>query len=366
MSLNAGNEIERKRAYLFVVSSVVQKCGKSNQPVIFHFCLMKLADYGVTVAWQGATIEALTAIAREADGLGFGYFWLPEAWSLEAFSAASHLLSKTEKIRIGTGIVNVYSRSAALIGMGCATLDQIAHGRFLLGLGSSGRGLIESFHGLRFEKPLERTKEYVVVIRKVARGESVDYSGDLLKLSRFKLFTKPVESLEIYLGAIGEKNLKLAGEICDGAIITMYPFSRLGVAMNAIGGTANRGKKLFAYFPTMLTGSNEELGRAREQVARNIAFYVASMGGYYSSNLSKLGFGDEVKKIIDAHSGNKGTVSGELIDELALVGDQNTILDRVARIPIGVHPVLAFSAKTSGEVMSAINSMRLIAASLRE
>src|SRR5208283_29239 len=197
-----------------------------------------LEKLGVTVAWQGCTIEGLTAIACEADKLGFGYFWVPEAWGLEAFSAVSHILGRTSSIRVGTGIANVYSRSAALIGMGCATFDQIAPGRFVLGLGSSGRAVIENWHGYDFSKPLGRTEEYVRVIRKVASGEDLEFHGDVLKnLSKFRLFTKAVESnLEIYLGAIGDMNLKLAGRICDGAILAEYHSSKLDHALKLVNG----------------------------------------------------------------------------------------------------------------------------------
>src|SRR5271157_5697974 len=152
-----------------------------------------LEKFGVTVAWQGSTIEGLSAIASEADKLGFGYFWLPEAWGLEAFSTVSHILGRTSSIRVGTGITNIYSRSAALIGMGCATFDQIAPGRFVLGLGSSGRAVIENWHGIDFSNPLSRTEEYVQVIRKVASGEEIEFNGDILKhQSKFRLFTKPM------------------------------------------------------------------------------------------------------------------------------------------------------------------------------
>jgi alkanesulfonate monooxygenase SsuD/methylene tetrahydromethanopterin reductase-like flavin-dependent oxidoreductase (luciferase family) len=320
-----------------------------------------LEKLGVTVAWQGSTIEGLTAIASEADKLGFGYFWVPEAWGLEAFSTISHILSRTSSIHVGTGIANVYSRSAALIGMGCATFDQIAPGRFVLGLGSSGRAVIENWHGYDFSKPLGRTEEYVRVIRKVASGEDLEFHGDVLKnLSKFRLFTKAVESnLEIYLGAIGDMNLKLAGRICDGAILAEYPSSKLDHALKLVNG-----KRLFTYLPTYISASKEDLARANQQVAKNIAFYIASMGSYYSKNLVRLGYEDDVNRIVDAYArgGSKASthaISEKMLDELSLVGPAESVIDRVSKFPKGVIPVLGFGARSFEEVTSAINSMRL-------
>ncbi len=321
----------------------------------------RLDQFGVTIDWQGATIPAITAVAAEADAHGFGYFWIPEAWGLEALSTAGYLLEATKKIRIGTGVLNVYSRSAALIGMSCATLDQIAAGRFMLGLGTSGRALVEDWHGMRFEKSLARTKEYVEVIRKVVKGETVDYDGQTLKLKRFRLFTKPIaSSLEILLGAIGEKNLELAGEVADGAIVVHYPLSALKEAVKLVG------KKIFAWYPLNIAESKEEEEKARFRIGRNIAFYVVSMGKYYARNLSRLGYSEDVARIKNAHavSGSKGAaaaVSDEVFEELAFVGSAESVREKIERrIPEGVLPVFGFSVATVEECSDAVKSLRLI------
>ena len=329
---------------------------------------MRLEKLGVTVAWQGATIEALTAIASEADKLGFGYFWVPEAWGLEALSTISHILDRTSNMRVGVGIANVFSRSAALIGMACVTLDQIAPGRFVLGLGSSGRAVVENWHGLKFSDPLKRTEEYVQVIRKVAVGETVEFKGDILEdLSRFRLFTKPIEprKLEIYLGAIGDANLKLAGKICDGAILAEYPTAKLEHAMGALNGGGEK-RKLFTYLHACISDSEEELERASKSSAKNIAFYIASMGSYYPKNLRRLGYGDEVEKVAEAHTqggsdASASAVSKILLGELSLIGPPRTVAERIANLPEGVIPVLGFSARSRDDVVSSIYSLKLLA-----
>ena len=170
--------------------------------------------FGLCINWRGATIDFTREIALEADKLGLEYLWLSEAWGMEATSTAGYLLGITRRVKIGAGILNVYSRSAALIGMACATLDQIAPNRFLLGLGSSGKTVVENWHGASFTKPLQRTREYVEIIRRVVRGEDLEFSGEVLNLSGLRLYTKPgSNNQEIYIGAIGDRNLTIAAEI---------------------------------------------------------------------------------------------------------------------------------------------------------
>src|SRR5579872_266294 len=218
---------------------------------------------GVSISWRSATIDSSRAIALEADRTGFEYLWLTEAWGLEALSTAGYLLGLTSRIKLGIGVLNVFSRSAASIGMACVTLDQIAPNRFILGLGTSGRAVVERWHGKKFARPLQRTREYVKVVKQVARGEEVNYQGEILKLAGFKLYTKPRESdQEIYIGAMGEKNLRLAGEISDGAIVTMYPLSKLFDALETVRRSSpgdGREKKIFAYLPFKVARSSEEL-----------------------------------------------------------------------------------------------------------
>ena len=327
-----------------------------------------LENFGVTIAWHGSTVEGFDAIAEEADMLGFGYLWVPEAWGLEAFSLVSHVLSKTSQIRVGTGIVNIFSRSAALIGMGCATLQQIAPQRFMLGLGSSGRSLIENWHGLEYSTPLKRTKEYVDVIRKVVSGEEVEFRGQTMQpLSRFRLFTKPIQpSLEIYLGAVGDTNLRLAGKICQGAILAMYPSSRLKHTTELLGmDDPNSPRKLFTYLPTAVSTSEEVLQSAKNHAAKNIAFYVASMGKYYATNLVRSGYEIEVKNILAAPNQDRiMSVTEKLLSDLSLIGTPEQLFEKISKFPRGVVPVLGFSCASREEVQTSISSMRMLSSYL--
>jgi alkanesulfonate monooxygenase SsuD/methylene tetrahydromethanopterin reductase-like flavin-dependent oxidoreductase (luciferase family) len=330
--------------------------------------------FGVTIDWRGASLEALTTIALQADHSGCGYMWVPEAWGLEAFSTIGHLLSITKRIKIGTGIVNVFSRSAGTIAMGCSTFNQLAPQRFLLGLGTSGRGLVEDFHGVRYEKGLKRTEEYVSAIKKIESGEQIDYAGDIVKLARFRLFTAPVKPpTQIYLGAIGEKNLTLAGRIADGAIVTLYPMSKLAEAqalVNQDSGSGSKKKKVFAYFPLRLTRNEREEASAKSELARFISFYIASMGKYYAKNLSRLGYGKQVEEILGAVSTGASTlesskkISDEFLDDFAFIGTPSKILDRVVSIPDGIYPVFAMSAISPGDGDTSAKSIRELSSEL--
>jgi alkanesulfonate monooxygenase SsuD/methylene tetrahydromethanopterin reductase-like flavin-dependent oxidoreductase (luciferase family) len=328
-------------------------------------------QFGVTVDWRGATIEGLTSISLQADYSGCGYLWVPEAWGLEAFSTLGRLLSITKRIRIGTGVANIYSRTAGTIGMACATLNQIAPGRFLLGLGISGKGLVESFHGVKFEKPFKRMQEYVEVIRKVESGGPVDYNGEILKLSKFRLFTAPAKQpVPIYLGAMGEKNLSLAGRIADGAIVTCYPLSKLGQCLDAVNQSdPSKKKRIFAFMHLRLVSNERDEAAAKLEVARFVSFYVASMGDYYAQNLKRLGFEKDVDEIRAAASSG-GTaeaakiVSEDFLKEFSLIGRPVEILARVADIPNNVHPVFVLDATSIKQADASARALREISASL--
>jgi alkanesulfonate monooxygenase SsuD/methylene tetrahydromethanopterin reductase-like flavin-dependent oxidoreductase (luciferase family) len=315
-------------------------------------------EYGVALSWRGTTVDGTRTLCTEADRLGFEYFWITEAWGLEALSTAGYLLGFSRNIKIGTGVLNVFSRSAALIGMACATLDQISPGRFLLGIGASGKKLVENWHGVSFEKPSTRVKEYVKVIQRVVRGDPVDFRGETMKLSDFKLYAKPIErKQEIFLGAMGDRNLQLAGEISDGAIVTMYPISQLAHALHEVNGSALSGakKEVFSYLQLKVAKNEAEKENAKTEIAKHIAFYVASMGANYARNLCKLGFEKDVNEIIAAHSsgGSKSAaqaVSEKLIGELSLIGTPEEIQEKVTGIPDGVTPVFVVDAPQDSDI----------------
>jgi len=317
-------------------------------------------NVGVGYDWRGANLQAMARIARGAEELGFDVVWVPEAWGVEAFSSIAHILTITTRVKVGAGIVNVYSRSATLIGMGCVTLNQIAPERFILGLGVSGRGLIERWHGLKFTDPFTKVIEYLEVIRKTASGERVDYAGKHLNLGGFRLFTQPLtKPLEVYLAALGDRSLKLAAEHFDGSILTMYPASKLNHALS-ITTSLSPNKRVYLFQPVALNtpGSTSDVVN---QIVRTIVFYVASMGDYYYRNLSRLGFESVVERIRMEYSAGRRDeafkAAEPLVDELALVGAPRVVAEKIAGYPKQVTPVLMFKAENQEDADMALKAM---------
>src|SRR5579862_9877308 len=178
----------------------------------------------------GLTSEDQLNIVQEAERLGYDSVWAAEAYGSDTATVLAWLAGQTSKIRLGAGIFQMPARSAAMTAMTAATIDQLSNGRMVIGIGSSGPQVAEGWHGQRFAKQLQRTREYVAVVRMALARERVEFHGETLELplpdgpgKPLKLTITPVqESIPIYLAAIGPKNTALAGEVADGWIPTFF------------------------------------------------------------------------------------------------------------------------------------------------
>ena len=154
--------------------------------------------------------------------------WVPETWGMENFSMLSAISSRTTTQKIGSSIINIYSRSPSSIAMGAATVDTLSDGRLILGLGTSSLPIVETFHGYKFEKPLQRMREYVEIIRLALSGKQINYEGEIFNLNNFKLLIKPKRKLiPIYLAAVNQKMVELTWEIGDGVIFYLRPINEM-------------------------------------------------------------------------------------------------------------------------------------------
>src|SRR5205807_2374595 len=168
--------------------------------------------------------EVLAATAREAERLGYDSVWTAEAYGSDAATVLAWLAAGTSRIKLGAGILQIPARSAAMTAMTAATLDNLSGGRFLLGLGTSGPQVSEGFHGVRFGKQLQRTRDYVAVVRLALAHQKLEYHGETLELplpdgpgKALKLTIRPVPAqIPVFLAVLGPKNVALAGEIADG------------------------------------------------------------------------------------------------------------------------------------------------------
>src|ERR671938_164569 len=210
---------------------------------------------GVHVGYWGLglTAEEQLGIVQEAERLGYDSVWTAEAYGSDAATILAWLAARTERIKLGAAIFQMPGRSPAMTAMTAATIDQLSGGRMLLGIGSSGPQVAEGWHGQRFGKQLQRTREYVAVVRMALARERVEFHGETIELplpdgpgKALKLTIAPVqERMPIYLAAIGPKNTALAGEIADGWIPTLLDPAHLGALREHLDeGAARAGRAL--------------------------------------------------------------------------------------------------------------------------
>ncbi len=282
---------------------------------------------GVTLGSRGR--EDLFDYVTIAEERGLDSIWVGESYGAAAVPLLTRLLERTDSIDVCSGILNVYARTPALVAMTANSLATLDDGRFRLGLGTSGPAVIEDFHGVDFERPLRRTREYVEVVRAFQSGERVDYDGDLFDLSGFALDADRTYETPIYLAAMGEGNRELAGALADGWIPLMVPNTALDDALGAVRAGADRHGRSLAdvdvapWVPTCVSDQDPEA--AREAVRSLIGFYIGAMGNYYANAATAFGFGDEADAIRagwreNHQTGADAAVTDEMIDAFGVAG----------------------------------------------
>jgi len=247
--------------------------------------------------------------------------WIPETWGMENFSMLSAVSSKTTNQKLGSSIINIYSRSPAVIAMGAATVDNLSDGRLILGLGTSSLPIIETFHGYKFEKPVQRMSEYVKIIRLVLSGKEVNYTGEIFDLKNFTLLIKPKrESIPIYLAAVNQKMVDLAWDIGNGVIFYLRPLNEMKETISKM-----QSKKKIDVTCQIITCIAENSDIAIDRAKKTLAFYV-SVGKIYRKFLSKNGFKNETSNIFDefkksGFKSNHELVSDSMLQSLCISGN---------------------------------------------
>ncbi|MEA2226841.1 MAG: hypothetical protein QOF04_471, partial [Solirubrobacteraceae bacterium] len=297
---------------------------------------------------MGLTSEDQLAIVREAERLGYDSVWAAEAYGSDAATILGWIAGQTERIRIGSAIFQMPARSPAMTAMTAATLDQISGGRMMLGIGSSGPQVAEGWHGQRFGRQLQRTREYVAVVRKALNREKVEFHGETLDLplpdgpgKALKLTIAPVQDrIPIYLAAIGPKNTELAGEIADGWIPIFFSPENVGELRPLLeAGAARAGRSLdgFDIAPTVNVAIDDDLQAARDVMRPVIALYVGGMGSrkqnFYNALAGRYGFEAAAKEIPDLYLDGRrdeaaAAVPDELVDTVTLCGPADRVRER--------------------------------------
>lgn len=246
--------------------------------------------------------------------------WVPETWGMENFSMLSAVSGRTSTQKIGSSIINIYSRSPAAIAMGAVTVDTISNGRMILGLGTSSLPIVEDFHGYKFEKPLERMKEYVEIIKLVSSGKPISYSGNMFNLKNFTLLIKPQrESIPIYIAAVNKKMVNLTWDIGDGVIFYLRPKNEMKETISKM-----QSKRKIDITCQIITCISENSQEAIDRAKKTLAFYI-SVGKIYREFLAKNGFENETSNIFEefkksGFASNHELIPDSMLKELTISG----------------------------------------------
>ncbi len=280
---------------------------------------------------------------------------------MDCGSVLSIVAQIADKPKIGSSIINIYSRTPALIAMNAVTMDTLSNGRLILGLGTSSKVIVEEWHGLEFIQPLQRMREYVEIIRQIISGNKVSHNGKLYHLRNFSLLIKPIRNkIPIYIAAINQKMTDLTWEIGDGVIFYLRPLNEM---QNTIAMMQNKRKIDVAC--QLITCVSDDVEEAIARAKKTIAFYV-SVGKIYRDFLAKNGYAKETDVIFNEYkkSGldeNYKLVSDSMLNSLAVYGTPDEITRKLERfVAAGVDlPIIQFNP-----VGNVSESFRLLLSSL--
>lgn len=305
---------------------------------------------GLNLGYWGAGNDANNLVlAREADRLGYSVVWTAEAYGSDAATVLSWIAAQTSSIDVGSAVFQIPARTPAMTAMTAATLDTLSGGRFRLGLGVSGPQVSEGWHGVRFAKPLTRTREYIDIVRMALDREKVRYEGEFFTLplpdgpgKALTLTVHPVrEHIPFYLAAIGPKNLELAGELCDGWLAIFFSPEFAGELKTSLSaGRAKVGKTMtgFDIVPTVPVSIGNDLNTCAEPLRFYSALYIGGMGSreknFYNQLAVRMGFDEAAAKIQDLylareHQAAMDAVPLDFIDQTALIGPPERIKERL-------------------------------------
>ncbi|HWV87932.1 MAG TPA: LLM class F420-dependent oxidoreductase [Capillimicrobium sp.] len=307
---------------------------------------------GVHIGYWGLGLTAAdqVEIVQEAERLGYDSVWAAEAYGSDAATVLGWLAGQTTKIKLGSSIFQMPGRSPAMTAMTAATLDQLSGGRMLLGLGSSGPQVSEGWHGVRFAKQLQRTREYVAVVRKALARERLEFHGETIELplpdgpgKALKLTIAPVqERIPIYIAAIGPKNTALTGEIADGWLPILISPEHLGELRKPLEeGAARAGRTLddFDIAPSVQVFVTDDIAAARDAMRPFMALYIGGMGSrkqnFYNQLVQRYGFEDAARTVQDLYLDGKkeeaaAALPDALIDQVSLIGPRDRVRERLS------------------------------------
>ncbi len=335
---------------------------------------------GILLGYSGKRISLPLDLIRKAEAIGYDSVWTAEAYGNDAVTSASWILAHTEKIRVGTCIMQMPSRTPALAAMTAMSLDQLSGGRFIAGIGASGPQVVEGWHGIPYGKPVTRTREYIEIMRQImAREDPLNFQGEVYQVPNhgpgttglgkpLKSILDPSPNIPIYTASITPAGLRCAGEMADGVFpVWMDPnqFSVLGEHLEKGFAKAGGGKSLadFDVAPFVYVAANDDVAAGFDSLRPGLALYIGGMGAkgknFYHDYAARLGFADAAEKIQDLYLAGKhaeaiAAVPDEFIDMIGLVGPKERIRERLepwkAAVARGEIQTLLFGMKEAPDL----------------
>ena len=286
---------------------------------------------------------------QEAERLGFSVVWAAEAYGSDAPSTLAWLAGQTSTIELGSAIMQIPGRTPTMTAMTAATIDTLSGGRFRLGLGVSGPQVSEGWHGVRFGKPLARTREYVEIVKAALARQTVSHQGEYYQLplpdgpgKALKLNFHPLrDGVPIYIAAVGPKNLELAGEIADGWLAIFFSPEFSGDLLASIGAGRARAGLTLDGFDVAASASvviGDDVSACADVLRAHAALYVGGMGSreqnFYNQLAVRMGYGDAAREVQDLYLDRKhrdaaAAVPMEFIDRTSLLGPVERVADRL-------------------------------------
>jgi probable F420-dependent oxidoreductase len=310
--------------------------------------------------------RACVEIARSAErDWGYDAIWLAETNGPDSASLAGALAIATERATIGTAIVPVFNRTPAVLAMTAATLGGLAPGRFVLGLGSSSHAIIEDWNGLPFERPLAKVRETVAIVREALAGRKTAFEGQTLRSRGLRLGTLPERPVPIYVAALRERMLELAGEIGDGLILNLFPVTAMPRILAAYRRGAARAPRdasrdeVVCRFQVAVT---DDVAAARNMIRIGFAGYLAQP--VYNAYFRWCGFEEEARAIAGAfargdRAASAAAMTDALIDRIAILGSAERCREQIAEfVAAGVTtPVIAPVATDAAGVRAVLEAL---------
>lgn len=310
---------------------------------------------GVAIGYSGAKFTIDTQRIQEIESLGYDSIWTSEAYGSDAVSPAAWILALTSKITVGTAIMQMPARTPTMAAMTAMTLQALSGGRFALGIGPSGPQVVEGWYGVASEKPLERTREYIAIIRQiVAREAPMTHGGHHYQIPYTGPGSaglgKPLKSilhgphgLKIYTGAFTPAGVRTAAEVADGFFPLFMNPERADLLLGPLEegfAKAGNGKSLdtFETQPFVPVSMGDDLDECRLPIKQHLALYIGGMGArgknFYNAYACRLGYEDEARTVQDLfldgkHKDAVAAVPDQLVDDISLIGPRERILDRL-------------------------------------